>query len=236
MRWRTVEHSTWEEIREKLPDVLKDIAWDKEHGFPSTYWFDLEQKFDDDKNFGLVVGWDAEGELAMKLAYETYDSYCHDYDMDWLYPVTDEEGGICWDTEIRVSKEDADRPEFMKETIDWLQDQWLAMVAYFTRKNYLMEEANMYKPEPIDTTNVVLPEEITELTEKLAESTHDTWAKNRIEQGWTYGEKRDDDKKLHPCLIPYDELPDSEKKYDRDTAMETLKAIYALGYKIVKEE
>lgn len=92
----------------------------------------------------------------------------------------------------------------------------------------------MYTPKPINTENVVLPTEINELTEQLAESTHDTWAQNRINQGWTYGPQRDDAQKLHPCLIPYSDLPDSEKKYDRDTAMETLKAVYALGYRIVK--
>ena len=91
-----------------------------------------------------------------------------------------------------------------------------------------------YTPNPIDASNVVLPPEIVELTEKLAESTHDHWAKNRFNDGWTYGPQRDDAKKKHPCLIPYADLPESEKQYDRDTAMETLKAVYALGYRIVK--
>ncbi|MBR0238986.1 MAG: hypothetical protein IJQ39_12905 [Thermoguttaceae bacterium] len=93
----------------------------------------------------------------------------------------------------------------------------------------------LYTPHPIDAANVDLPPEIVELTEKLAESTHDHWAQNRFNDGWTYGPQRDDAKKLHPCLIPYADLPESEKKYDRDTAMETLKAVYALGYRIVKD-
>ena len=70
------------------------------------------------------------------------------------------------------------------------------------------------------------------MTEKLAESTHDHWAAQRLAEGWTYGEQRDDAAKTHPCLIPYKDLPESEKQYDRTTAMETLKAILALGYEI----
>lgn len=91
-------------------------------------------------------------------------------------------------------------------------------------------EMNTYNPNPIDTSDVVLTPELLALTEKLAENTHDVWAKGRIEQGWKYGKTRDDDKKLHPCLIPYSELPESEKEYDRNTALETIKLIQKLGY------
>lgn len=89
---------------------------------------------------------------------------------------------------------------------------------------------NTYNPNPIDTSDVVLSDELLALTEKLAENTHDVWAKGRIEQGWKYGKTRDDDNKLHPCLIPYSELPESEKEYDRNTALETIKLIHKLGY------
>ena len=91
-----------------------------------------------------------------------------------------------------------------------------------------------YSPKPIDTAKIKLPGSLLKLTERLAENAHDIWAKLRIEQGWTYGPKRDDANKKHPDLIPYAELADSEKQYDRNTAMETLKAIIALGYKIEK--
>ncbi len=92
-----------------------------------------------------------------------------------------------------------------------------------------------YTPNPIDTKDVVLPPELLELTEQIAENVHENWAKARISQGWTYGENRDDAKKTTPCLVPYDELDDSEKEYDRNTALETLKLIVALGYKITKD-
>jgi len=90
-----------------------------------------------------------------------------------------------------------------------------------------------YIPKPIDTTGVELPESIHDLTEKLAESIHDNWSLGRIREGWTYGPSRNDDLKQHPGLVPYADLTEGEKQYDRVTAMETLKAIYALGYQII---
>lgn len=89
-----------------------------------------------------------------------------------------------------------------------------------------------YSPEPIDTSAVELPADLKLLTEQLAENAHDLWAATRLGQGWTFGKKRDDEKKKHPCLIPYADLPDSEKVYDRETALGTLRAILALGYEI----
>lgn len=89
-----------------------------------------------------------------------------------------------------------------------------------------------YEPKPIDTSKVELSEELVDLTERLAENTHDVWAAQRMSEGWTYGPQRDDVAKTHPCLVPYSELPESEKEYDRKTAMETLKAIVAMGYLI----
>lgn len=90
----------------------------------------------------------------------------------------------------------------------------------------------MYEPKPIDTSDVILSDDLLELTEKIAENVHDVWAAGRIEQGWTYGTERNDELKTTPCLIPYSELPDSEKEYDRNTTLETLKLIIKLGYKI----
>ncbi|MEM9027146.1 MAG: RyR domain-containing protein [Pseudomonadota bacterium] len=90
-----------------------------------------------------------------------------------------------------------------------------------------------YTPKPIDTSNVVLDDDLVALTETLAESTHDVWARQRFLDGWTHGPMRDDAKRQHPSLVPYAELPDDEREYDRRTAIETLKAIVALGYRIV---
>ena len=91
-----------------------------------------------------------------------------------------------------------------------------------------------YKPSPVDTSDVILPEELLELTEKIAENTHDVWATGRLKDEWSYGETRDDEKKTTPCLVSYDELPDSEKEYDRNTSLETIKLIIKLGYQITR--
>lgn len=94
----------------------------------------------------------------------------------------------------------------------------------------------MYTPKPIDTKDIRLPEELLALTEKIAENVHDVWAQGRISEGWTYGEAKDSEKKTTPLLVPYAELVDSEKDYDRNTALETLKLIVHLGYTITKNE
>lgn len=93
----------------------------------------------------------------------------------------------------------------------------------------------LYKPEPLNLEKIKLPAALEPLMEEIAKNVHENWAQLRISEGWTYGEKRDSDKKTTPCLVPYEQLPESEKVYDRRTAEQTLKAIVALGYKITKE-
>lgn len=93
----------------------------------------------------------------------------------------------------------------------------------------------MYKPEPIDTSDVQLGADIMELCELIAKNTHEVWAEERMNNGWVYGQMRDDEKKHHPCLVPYEELDESEKRYDRNTSIETLKLIVKLGYEIKKK-
>ena len=92
-----------------------------------------------------------------------------------------------------------------------------------------------YVPQPMDTSDVQLPVELDELVEKLSKNVHEVWAESRIAQGWRYGEERNDALKLHPCLIPYEDLPEVEKAYDRDTALGTLRLIAKLGFRITKE-
>lgn len=92
-----------------------------------------------------------------------------------------------------------------------------------------------YIPQPVDTTDVQLPEELSDLVEQMAKNVHEVWAQSRIEQGWTWGAERSDALKQHPCLVAYENLPEVEKAYDRDTALATLKLICKLGFKIMKE-
>ena len=112
--------------------------------------------------------------------------------------------------------------------------------AWNDSKNYLVtitsNSMNNYVPKPIDLSDVELTEELNELREAIAENAHDVWAVERQAQGWTYGAHRDDSKKETPCMVPYSLLPDSEKKFDRDMAMNTLKLVKKLGYDLIKRE
>ena len=90
-----------------------------------------------------------------------------------------------------------------------------------------------YIPHPIDTSQVSLSE-VQPLLEDLARNAHEVWAQKRIKDGWTLWPRRDDAKHTHPCLVPYEQLPESEKEYDRELVNQTLKTILALGYRIVK--
>lgn len=93
---------------------------------------------------------------------------------------------------------------------------------------------NKYIPRPVNTSDIRLSPELLDITEKIAENVHEVWASSRIAEGWQYGETRDEVLKLHPCLVTYDDLPESEKEYDRNTALETLKMIIKMGFRIEK--
>lgn len=91
-----------------------------------------------------------------------------------------------------------------------------------------------YVPNPIDVSDINLPDDIIALAELISKNVHEVWAKMRLEEGWVYGEKRNDDLKTNPCIVPYEDLPEEEKAYDRNTALETLRLIIKLGYKLEK--
>ena len=93
-----------------------------------------------------------------------------------------------------------------------------------------------YIPQPMDTSHICLPEDLQTLGELLARNTHENFVYRRLASGWTYGPVRDDVKQQNPTMVPYDELPEEEKDYDRVTSSETLKVLIALGYRITKED
>ena len=90
-----------------------------------------------------------------------------------------------------------------------------------------------YEPMPIDTSQVQLSLSQRHLVESLAENAHDVWAKKRIDDGWRFGAARDDEKRTHPSLVPYADLPETEKDYDRVMVEEVVKAALARGYRII---
>ena len=112
--------------------------------------------------------------------------------------------------------------------------------AWADSKNYMLtinkEDMKKYVPNPIDLSDVVLTEDLTELREAIAENAHEVWAEARQAEGWTYGPHRDDQLKQTPDMVPYAKLPESEKQYDRDMAMKTIKLLKKLGYDLVKKQ
>lgn len=98
------------------------------------------------------------------------------------------------------------------------------------------EDMKNYTPKPIDLSRVTVSEELNELREAIAENVHEIWAYNRQKEGWVWGPERNDEKLEHPDMVPYDELPESEKQYDREMAMQTIKMILELGYDLLKRE
>ena len=113
------------------------------------------------------------------------------------------------------------------------------MEAWRQSNNYLVvintTDRFIYEPSPIGLDDVELSEDLAELQEAIAENAHEIWAKNRRDQGWSYGPERNDQKKETPDMIPYCNLPESEKLYDREMAMQTLKLVKKLGFEIVKK-
>lgn len=98
----------------------------------------------------------------------------------------------------------------------------------------LYSKKSNYIPNPIDTDKSILQDDLLNLLELLAKNVHENWAYERINDGWKYGSERNDETKEHPGLVPYEELSDEEKDYDRITATQTLKVIISNGYKITK--
>ena len=97
-------------------------------------------------------------------------------------------------------------------------------------------EDGRYIPKPASMDDVSLPKEMEALTEYIAENSHEEWAKLRMKEGWTYAPKNDKKLKQSQDLIPYCELLDSEKDYDRKMAMHTLKVLYKMGFRFKAPE
>jgi len=113
-------------------------------------------------------------------------------------------------------------------------DSWVAAGGNCTTA--FPPDSMTYRPKLINLKHVELPQGFEELREAIAENAHDMWALERQSEGWTYGPSRDDAKLETPDMIPYAQLPESEKQYDRIMAEDTLRLLTALGYKIEKEK
>lgn len=114
--------------------------------------------------------------------------------------------------------------------LDIFNKAWGTSNNFAACANY--RELKEYNPAPVDLSGIELGEDLDDLTEALAEHAHDIWARQRLDQGWKYGEVRSDEEKTNPDLVPYSDLSEQEKEYDRQTSMQTLKLLKRLGYDI----
>ncbi|XP_020814892.1 ryanodine receptor isoform X9 [Drosophila serrata] len=96
--------------------------------------------------------------------------------------------------------------------------------------NEIFMQGNGYKPAPLDLSAVTLTPKLEELVDQLAENTHNLWARERIQQGWTYGLNEDSDNHRSPHLVPYGKVDEAIKKANRDTASETVRTLLVYGY------
>lgn len=93
-----------------------------------------------------------------------------------------------------------------------------------------------YSPRPLNTQNVQLPQAVLDLSERVAENAHEVWSRERINGGWRWGATRCNNTKQHPDLVPYSDLTEQDKQYDRDMSLETLKLIHTFGFRIQRPE
>ncbi len=156
------------------------------------------------------------------------------------------------DKNIIDGKDDNGQPLFHAIYVTWVEDENVEYLNLDTLKdvridsevfrkawkasgNYMVTAtmtANGYNPQPINVEDIDLDADLEELTEAIAENAHDIWARARMDEGWTYGPVRNDELKQHPDLVPYAQLPDTEKEYDRLMAMNTLRLVHRLGFDI----
>jgi voltage-gated potassium channel Kch len=70
--------------------------------------------------------------------------------------------------------------------------------------------------------------------ERLAEQEHERWMRDKISQGWRYGDPRDDERKIHPDLRPWAALAETDKDKDRNAIRAIPGILHEAGYQILR--
>ena len=70
--------------------------------------------------------------------------------------------------------------------------------------------------------------------ETLAAVEHERWMQEKLSDGWTYGPVRDDGKKIHPSILPFDQLSESEKEKDRNTIRDIPRVLSLIDFQIYR--
>lgn len=230
-----LQHHDYDIDHWTLLETAKANNWVREEGTPLHHvgrllelkGFHVERKYDAtlhdlesalDEGYEVIVVVDKnllEGDSAPTAPSPQY----HAIYMTWVEEASDDIEYLNLETllEERIESED-----FVKA--------WKCSSCYMVK---IAKSIAGYNPQPINVEDIDLDAGLEDLTEAIAENAHDIWARTRMEEGWTYGPVRDDAKKQHPDLVPYAQLPDSEKEYDRLMAMNTLRLVRRLGYDIV---
>ena len=92
------------------------------------------------------------------------------------------------------------------------------------------------KGEGLDPKDI--KREIEDNIELLAEAEHEGWVAEKRATGWRQakeGQKRNDNEKIHDCLVPYSELPEKDKEKDRNSVRGYPEIVARAGYRIVYE-
>ena len=182
-----------------------------------------------DQGAGVIVSVDC-GELdsgiLSRIKESAEDRFVGEFPDGALVVLSLEDDIVAYNPEREGNAQRIPRDRFL--------DAWQDSKFFMVSVNTLEKVVASYAPAPLNLDDVTLPEELDELTEAVAENTHEVWSKGRMAEGWTYGPERNDPQKKHPDLLPYSALTEGEKEYDRATALNALKLIMKLGYRIEK--
>ena len=190
------------------------------HGLSATRTYNSsieEIKIALSQNYQVIVAVDG-GEVDGDFDYEAAEDVFIGKNPDHALVVLS-----CGDDMVCYNPYHGEMPQTI--AIDRFMDAWDDSRNYMVKINTKEAVADLYKPSPLDLSDVHLPDSLSELTEAIAENTHEIWSKNRMKDGWTYGPERDDKALKHPDLLPYSDLKEGEKEYDRATAMNAIKLI-----------
>ena len=229
---------------EELSEKARTAEWLKDGGTPlfrigslcADYGLCVSRKYyatlDDvrialEHGSGVIVavdGGEIEGESILEAIEDRYIGQIPDHS---LVVLSLEDEIVVYNPILGTEPQRVARDRFI--------DAWRDSRFYMVSVNTIEKVVETYKPAPLDLSGVTLPEELDELTEAISENTHEVWSKGRMAEGWTWGPERNDATKKHPDLLPYSALTEGEKEYDRVTAMNAIKLVLRLGYKIEKD-
>ena len=97
----------------------------------------------------------------------------------------------------------------------------LANIVHEANRAYCVS-IEQYDHEPWEMTPKIIKEsaiqgikELSRRPELTPQEMHENWFQYKLNEGWTYGVEKDIAAKVHPCMLPYDDLPEHEKVKDK---------------------